>query len=77
MICYGCGTKIDDALLQKYIEEKMIWSKVFPTCSSDKCLQNKKVKWKHQMQRKADKEWEHKIWMNRKLKVLQKKREFA
>ena len=73
--CHGCGKKVQDSLLEKYIKDKMVWSKVLPTCGADKCLIHKKIKWKTQMKRKVDKEWEHKNWMNRKLKVLEKKKE--
>ena len=65
MICHGCGKKVDDELLEKYITDKIIWSKVLPTCGREKCLVHKKVKWKNQMKRKVDKQWEHKNWMNR------------
>ena len=64
---------MDSKCVEKYIEEKKLYSTVKPTCTEDFCGRDKRAKWKHQTVRRLNKKYEQETWMRRKLQVIKRR----
>ena len=57
LICYACGSQLNEECFEKYIEMKKKNSIVQPTCGTAYCLKDKKKRFVTKRARKADKKW--------------------
>ena len=70
VICYNCGDVLDTSCTKEYLDKKINYSTVKPTCGKKYCLKNKKIKWKTQVPRKSTSKFKHEQTMKRKLETL-------
>ena len=71
--CYSCGTDIPEDCEAKYLERKGLYCTVLPTCAIDACAKSGK-KWKLMKKRKAGGSWKAKDRLEKKLKLMRKRK---